>query len=56
MPLKLDLPAPRGFVYCAICTAYHDPTWHDVTWRERYRGDRDALAMYTRPPRIKKGS
>jgi hypothetical protein len=52
--LKLTLPAPAAYAYCAICAAYHDPRWHDVVWRARCRGDRDALAVYSRPPKRRK--
>src|SRR5947208_2567963 len=49
--LRLHLPAPLSFVWCVHCLAFHEREWHDRTWQARNQGDRDAIAVYTRPPR-----
>ena len=49
--LRLHLPAPLGFVWCVHCLGFHDGQFHDRAWRKYYQGDRDAFAVYTRPPR-----
>ena len=54
--LRLHLPAPRTFVWCVHCLAFHEREWHDQTWQARHEGDRDALAVYTRPPRKRSGT
>lgn len=49
--LRLHLPAPRSFVWCVHCLGFHERAYHDRAWRAQNAGDRDAVAIYTRPPR-----
>lgn len=49
--LRLHLPAPRSFVWCVHCLGFHERQFHTRAFQQYYRGDRDALAVYIRPPR-----